>query len=118
MKVCEPHWAMFRAAIDKFGMTALVPSTANDAVVRQSHGGVADWDPLMAMFTHYMQNAIQEGGLYLLSQDPSGTNDGHYCPVCEYVKYAEDFDANRDIEKIAGQMAEWARSQGLLPALS
>jgi len=74
----------------------------------------ADFDPLMSMHWHWTNGALKNGGLYLMSQDPSGKNDGHYCPVCEFESHYTEFKCEEEICKVADQMLVWCREQGLV----
>lgn len=76
------------------------------------------FDPLLSLNNHFTGDALRCGGLYLMDQNESGENDGHYCPICEFVKHSPGFDAKASIDGIADQMATWAREQNLLPRVS
>lgn len=126
MKICADHWQMMRDAIDQRGMTGLVAKSGEAAVedqVRQleeaqATGSVSDktisetFDPLMSMHWHFMNEALRCGGLYLMGQTEDGSNDGHYCPVCEFKKNQEGFVAEEAIGSVADQMREWCIEQG------
>lgn len=119
MKICEPHWDLLRKAVDERGMTSLVArdgKAALDNMVAELQGGApADFDPLMALNNHFWFEVLRCGGLYLMAQDPSGANDGHYCPLCEFEKHSNGFVAADAVATVADQIAEHCRAQGLLP---
>ncbi len=121
MKICKDHWEMMRNAIEDRGMSGLVArdsETAFDNIKEELSGGRPDFDPLMSMHWHWTNEAIRCGGLYLMGEDETGANDGQFCPVCEFEKNAEGFDAKISIGIVADQMAEYARSEGLIPKVS
>lgn len=104
-------------------MSCLVSRDGKDAtekMVSELQGGDAKttFDPLLSLNSHFSAEALRCGGLYIMGQNDTGENDGHICPVCEFVKHAKGFDAKEAIGNIADQMAEWARSEGMIPALS
>lgn len=102
-------------------MTSLVAADGEEAAERtvdELEGRPAKFDPLMSMNWHWTGNAMRCGGLYLMAQNETGENDGHYCPVCEFVKHSEGFDAKREIEAVADQMAAHCRAEGLIPKIS
>lgn len=123
MRVCPDHWAMCREAVDLRGMSSLVARSGKEAVDRaMEEANGADpketFDPLMALNGHFWSEALRCGGLYLMGQNETGENGGHYCPVCEFEKRSKGFVAKDAIGDIADQMAAWAREQGLLPEIS
>lgn len=102
-------------------MTELVARDGNEAfenISSELQGDKPPFDPLMSMHWHWMNGALREGGLYLMGQPEDGSNDGHYCPVCEFAKHYAEFDANDEIGKVADQMAEHCRTEGLIPKVS
>lgn len=122
MRICKEHWSMMRDAIDQFGLSSLV---AKDGVAVMNNI-VSDinqepdpkherFDPLMSMHWHFTNNALQCGGLYLLSPQENGEP---YCPVCEFQKNMVGFIAKPQIDKVAAEMATWCREQGLIPLAS
>lgn len=127
MRICKEHWSLCRQAIDDRGMSGLIAKdgkTAVDDAVADLQG-VPDpkherFDPLMSMNWHWTNEALRCGGLYLMAVDAEANpaNDGHYCPICEFVKHAKNFDAPASIGMIADQMAAHARSEGLIPQVS
>lgn len=125
MKICNDHWTGMREAIEHRGLGGLVSKSgeaAMDAEVRKIEeanrsGKVSDqtlketFDPLMSMHWHYTNNALQCGGLYLLSQKEDG---GDYCPVCEFEKHQSGFVAAESFARVAEQMREYCIEQGLI----
>ena len=71
----------------------------------------------MSMNWHFTNEALRCGGLYLMTVDPVANpqNEGHFCPVCEFVKHSEGFVASEAIGSVADQMLAHSREQGLLP---
>jgi hypothetical protein len=47
-----------------------------------------------------------------------GSNDGHFCPLCEYEKHSPGFVASEAIDLVSGQMADYCRSEGLISQIS
>lgn len=123
MKFCQEHWSLCRKAVDDRGMSSLVArdgQAALDNVVAELQGDDAKktFDPLMSLHWHFVNEALRCGGLYVMGDDPSGKNEGHYCPLCEFASNSHGFIAEEAIGNIANQMADWARSEGLIPAVS
>lgn len=123
MKICKDHWTACREAVESRGLSSLVAADGKEAVSRvmdEFNGGdmKKNFDPLMSMNFHFTNNALSCGGLYLMGTPPDGENDGHYCPICEFVKNARDWDAKVEIAKVADQMREWALAEGLVPKVS
>lgn len=82
MKMCKPHWEALREAIRAHGLYELVaksPEEATKNTVRQLKGEDAKFDPLMAATNMIYGNAIQAGGLEILSAKEDGTE---HCPIC------------------------------------
>lgn len=120
MRFCQLHWDMCREAISQRGMEGLIAKSGEQAVknaMAELEGEKPPFDPLMSMNWHWYSAALKNGGLYLMEQDPSGANEGHYCPLCEFTKHAKGFDGKTEIEKVADQMAAWCREQGLIPKI-
>jgi hypothetical protein len=120
MKVCMKHWAIMREEVEAHGLSALVSSNGEELLARtveELKGGdlKRTFDPLMSMNYHFTNNALTCGGLYLMGQNDTGENDGEFCPVCEFEKHSKGFDARTQISRVADQMAEWARSENLIP---
>ncbi len=123
MKICKDHWDVCHKAIDERGMSSLVANSgeaAMESLVADLQGQATnkDFDPLMSMHWHWTNSALRAGGLWTMEQDPSGKNDGHYCPICIYCEKEPGFIAEESVGKVADQMAEWARSEGLIPSVS
>lgn len=122
MRFCKPHWDMCRKAIDDRGVSGLIAKdgkTAVDDAVADLQGEPDPknerFDPLMSMHWHWTNHALRNGGLYLMGENEDGSNDGHYCPICEFEKHMRGFDAEKDIAIVADQMLHWARGEGLVP---
>lgn len=114
MKMCQQHWDMCREAISTRGMDGLVAKSGEEAaehMVEELKGGKAPFDPLMSMHWHWTNEALRNGGLYLMGVDEDGNP---YCPICEFEKHMTGFDAARDIGMIADQMQAHARAEGLI----
>jgi hypothetical protein len=121
MKFCKEHWQLCRDAVDERGMSPLVAADGEEAMertVEELQGGKAKFDPLMSLHWHWTNSALRNGGLYLMGQNETGENEGHYCPVCEFAKHMAGFDAKSAIGGIADQMAEHCRAEGLIPRAS
>lgn len=123
MKICADHWQMMRKAIDDRGMTGLVNQSGEamlESQVAEIEGRATDkdFDPLMSMFWHWMNNALRSGGLWVMGEDPSGKNDGQYCPVCLFAEFQDDFVAEKSIGDVADQMRAYCIEKGLIPAAS
>jgi hypothetical protein len=89
MRICKEHWEALRAAIENKGMSHLVKSGQEifDSAKNELTGeGPTTFDPLFMANNMIVGNAIKSGGLYLLGETEDGSNDGHYCPLCE-AKY-------------------------------
>lgn len=130
MKICKEHWQLMRDAVESRGMFDLVAKSGEVAVddqVRQLEeaqrtGSVSEqttketFDPLMSMHWHWMNGAMSNGGLYLMTVDEqiNPNNEGHYCPVCEFAKHVEDFDAKVQIESVADQQRTYCIEQNLI----
>lgn len=121
MRFCKDHWDLCRKTVDDFGLGGLVAKdgeTALENIVDELKGNTPKFDPLMSMHWHWTNEALRCGGLYLMGQNKTGVNDGQYCPMCEFEKNVPDFDAKESVEAVAKQMAEWARTEGLIPKVS
>lgn len=128
MKICQQHWQLMRDAVDSRGMATLVAKNGEAAFedqVRhldeaQRTGSVSEqtvretFDPLMSMHWHWTNGALRNGGLYLMGNNPDDA-EGNYCPVCEYVKHVENFDAKKEIDSVADQMRSYCVEQKLIP---
>lgn len=96
MQFCPVHWLQLRAAIEDRGMSHLVATSGEEAsAAAQRHlDGTAheldDFDPLMNAHWAIINNALQNGGTYLMFPDDEG-NDR--CPLCELDKHYPGEDA-------------------------
>lgn len=116
MRICREHWQVCRDAIDSRGMGGLVAGSGEEAFERMTDelkGGKPPFDPLMSMNWHWSNAALESGGLYIMGQNPDDA-DGHYCPLCEFTKHAKGFDATTEVGRIADQMLEHCRAEGLV----
>lgn len=123
MKFCQPHWELARKIIDDRGMTPLIAKSGEAAMESlvadlQKQASNKDFDPLMSMHWHWTNSALRAGGLWTLEQDPSGKNDGHYCPICLFCDKEGKFVAEEAIGDVADQMRTWCVEQGLIPKAS
>lgn len=116
MKICQKHWHMCRESIDGRGMGHLGAQNGEAAfedMKAELEGGEPPFDPLMSMNWHWSDAALKSGGHYLLLQN-SGAEDGHYCPLCEFERHVEGFNAAEAIGNVADQMLEHCRVKGLV----
>lgn len=122
MRICTKHWDVCKAAVDKHGLSSLVSNSGREAcdkMMAEMQGAPTkqNFDPLLSMNNHWWSVALQCGGLYLMGQNEDGSNDGHYCPLCELESHYKEFKAEAEVDMVADQMSKWARKEGLLPAL-
>lgn len=120
MKICTAHWKVIRDSIEERDMSKLVAQSGKEAAdnfVAELEGGEAPFDPLMSHHWHWVNGALRNGGLYLMTVDEKANpgNEGHFCPLCEYEKHMEGFDAKKDVDSVSDQMLEHCRKIGLLP---
>lgn len=124
MRMCKPHWAMMREAVEARGMSGLIAKDGKQAI----DDAVADinrepdpkherFDPLMSMNWHWSGIALKAGGLGMMGQGPE-SNDGHYCPICELASHYDDFKPEAEIGNVADQMLDFARGEGLVPKVA
>lgn len=119
MRICQDHWKMIRDVLKDRGMDHLGAKSgkeAMDQMINDLQAGKGsqdpkDFDPNMSLHWHFTNEALRCGGLYLMFAKPDG---GDYCPVCEFVKNVEGFEAKKEIENIADQMLEYCRENGLV----
>lgn len=112
MKICPDHWAIMRQAIETRGLMGLVAkdgAQAADNMVTELKGGEPPFDPLMSLNMHFWNEGLRCGGLYMMGQDEHGNE---ICPVCEFVKHAKDFDAQKSIDGIADQIRAYCVEKG------
>lgn len=119
MKICTPHWQLCREAVEQNGLSSLISKDGDELAERlaasmEDPQEVTNFDPLFAMSNHFVCEALKAGGLYLMGKPADGSNDGQFCPICEFIKHSKDFDAKAQIDNIAVQMAIWARGKGLI----
>lgn len=117
MRVCDDHWQVMKDAIDQRGLTPLVSKDGKEAcdnLKDEIEGNESRFDPLMSMFWHWVNNSVAQGGLYLMGLDESGNQ---YCPICEYTKHCQGFDAEREIGITADQMRDYAVQEHLIPGV-
>ena len=85
MKMCTNHWAALRAAIDKRGLSGLVPQDGKEAVRRmadQMQSGTpsrGNFDPLMGAHNSILSNAVALVGLEIMQTNADGSDR---CPLC------------------------------------
>lgn len=123
MRICLPHWQVCRDAVSEAGLDGLVSSDGGEVVERVSREfrgeeDAKDFDPLMAMNSHWWSVALEHGGLAMMGEAPDGSNEGHFCPLCELASHYKDFDPKTEVNSVASQMATYARSENLIPRLS
>ena len=124
MRICKDHWQTCRDAIEAAGLSSLVnknPEGAHEHMMAELEGTPPEknFDPLMSMNWHWSGIALKAGGLSMMGRTPDGSNEGHYCPLCELAShYLDTFKVADEVKTVADQMAVWARSQSLIPALS
>lgn len=111
---------MCRDAVSERGMDSLVARDGQEAIDRtlgDLHGEdpKKTFDPLMSLHWHFTNEALRCGALYLMGPNESGENDGQYCPMCEFGKHVQGFEAKAAIGGIADQMRDWAQTEGLIP---
>lgn len=80
MKMCQQHWVALRAAIDARGLSHLIAKNGEAAVEKtlgelQGQAESETYDPLLSAYFAIMGNALEMGGMYLLT--------GDFCPICE-----------------------------------
>ena len=111
MKFCQAHWDQLRKSIKDVGMEHLAAKDGKAAVTMmknelENKGKKQDnFDPLMSAHWKILNNAIENGGLYLLQ--------GEYCPLCELQKYGGK--PNEWIEFATRDVLAEARKLGMMP---
>lgn len=119
MKLCQPHWSDLRAAIADRGLTHLVSPNGEAAAARiqaQLQPGEperAGFDPLLNANFAIWNNALESGGLYLMTGSPDGSE---YCPLCELEANTPEKAATW-IGYAADEQLNAARSLGLAPGV-
>lgn len=82
MQMCEPHWNDLRAEVDRVGLCKFVAKSGEEIGKKLEHEiktGEKVFDPLMSAFLAIVSNAVQMGGMYMLS--------GDFCPICESIAH-------------------------------
>jgi hypothetical protein len=120
MRICEDHWTLCREAVDERGMSPLVApdgETGFENIADEAEGEATKktFHPLMSLNWHFTNNALRYRGLYVMTQDETGSP---YCPICEFEKHAPGFVAKEEIGAVTDQMSAWVRSEGLLAAVN
>jgi hypothetical protein len=93
MKFCKQHWIQLKEAIREKGMWNLIcknQEELHESMKNELEGKEFKFDPLMQATWAIYNRALEDGGLYLLSDI--------YCPLCEVNKCLE----NGDIDWIEG----------------
>jgi len=116
---------MMRGAIEQRGLSGLVAKDGQTAIANEiaqleaARSGdhepqkAAPFDPLMSMHWHYVNAALENGGLYLLGEGPA-ENDGHFCPICEFEKHSKGFSASEEIGSVADQIRKYCVAEKLI----
>jgi hypothetical protein len=118
MRICQEHWDKCRDAVERHGMSGLVAKNGEEAldnIEAELKGAEPPFDPLMSMNWFFMNQALANGGLYLMSLDENGKP---YCPLCEFAKHVPALTPEEWIEETAVSQAKFCREQGLLPQVS
>jgi len=111
MRMCTEHWEQCQQAIKDRGLWHLVAESGDEAaklLIAQVEGSATkrDYDPLMDLNTMINSNAIQCGGLYLLS--------GDYCPLCEAIKHTENDEIDEEwINGASDAILQYCEENGL-----
>ena len=111
MKFCGDHWTALRAAIDERGLTRFVSGTGAALTDRlkqdlvQPEQTKETFDPLANATWAIYTNALDAGGLYLMS--------GDLCPLCEAE--AHGIEKGSWITLAADEQVDRARTLGLIP---
>lgn len=123
MKFCEPHWDQLKEAIEKAGLAHLISKSGEEAAFifkdEMEHGKNKDnYDPLMAAYWAIVNNAIKNGGMYLMFEKPDGTS---YCPLCELdintgrtLLNIEEIPSDVWIRHAVSDEIEFCKNEGLL----
>lgn len=123
MKICHDHWGICRDAVRDAGLDGLGSRDGEEAIERftaelQEVSPEKNFDPLMSMNSHWWSVALKCGGLAMMGETPDGSNDGHFCPLCELDSHYKEFDVLVEVRSVADQMAKYARAEKLIPQLS
>lgn len=119
MKICQQHWDMIRQSVIVHGMDHLGAKSGQQAIADtiKDLEGVStkdDFDPNMSHHWHWMHVALTNGGLYLLNNNEDGSNEGNYCPICEFVYHYNTFDAQKEIDTVSAAMRDHCKQNGLI----
>jgi hypothetical protein len=119
MKICILHWNMIRESVKSHNMDHLGAKSGEQAITniqRELNAETTkdDFDPNMSHNWHWVNCALENGGLYLMGKNEDGSNDGDYCPVCEYEAHCDGWEAKVEIDKVSKSMQEFCRENGLL----
>lgn len=111
MRICEKHWDMLRTAIDERGLSKFVSRDGQAAAEKikaqmQRQAPEETFDPLLAANISIWSNALEIGGMYLLS--------GDYCPICESEAHGSH-PGDWWINHAADDQLNKAREMGLVP---
>lgn len=133
MRECKMHWQMMKDAIEEHGLGSLISHSSQDAMEGElkqleefaRSGKVSDktlvetFDPLMSMHWHFSNDALRCGGLYIITVDKqiNPDNDGHYCPLCEFVKHSTGFNDKEAVTSVVKQMRAYAVENKLITGL-
>jgi hypothetical protein len=114
MKMCAVHWEALRTAIEEKGLFHLVSGSGaglKEKILNEDLAGPTpeNFDPLMAANMSIWSNAIEQGGLYLMTDD--------YCPICESEKHKGP-SADWWITNAVNEQFEKAKQMGLLRPVS
>jgi hypothetical protein len=123
MKICATHWQMMRESVDAHGMGDLVHKNGEAAFeneMKALDGQKPDLDPLMSHNWHWTNFGMERGGLVMFTVDEAANpdNEGHYCPLCEWIKHVPEIDARVAIDNISQQMQAYCRENGLIAKVS
>lgn len=114
MKFCQQHWDRLRAVVKEKGMEPLIAKSAEAAMERMQEEAAgtqtpATFDPLMSCHWMIANNALQAGGLYLMT--------GDFCPLCELVKNTKIGMDEQWIESATEAALAYCREHKLLPGV-
>jgi hypothetical protein len=110
MKMCAPHWAELRSALETRGLTQFVSKDGKAAIAGLIERNASmPYDPLMSANLVISENALRCGGPYLMQ--------GDLCPLCEYEKNTS-LPAKVWIEPCCDAILEDFRQKGWLPKAS
>lgn len=115
MRMCQTHWDMLREEVKSQGLMPFVAKDGEIALqnVEADLNGAPEkdtFDPLMNANFAIWGNALDAGGLYLMSQKEDGTP---YCPICESEAH-NGYPAEWWITNAVNEQREKAKRLGLL----